>query len=157
MPTSGEYLRSVVRVFPDYADTVLWFAPGPVSYEDAHLSPELTRDMQAWEEFFYANSDGLGTWHTFSAKTYDAEGLRLCERLADEVGDVVGVEYRSDRKGVKKVLLRGVGHGTNSEARAAFEAMIQESERQDAYFAQLRAEGHTFRWVAYKPAEGDKS
>ncbi|MBC7761490.1 MAG: hypothetical protein H7201_06775 [Candidatus Saccharibacteria bacterium] len=118
MSTPGEYLRSVVRVFPDYADTVLWFVPGPVDYEDAHLTPQLTSDMKAWEASFYANETDVGAWRPgFDADAYEAEGLRLCQCLAEELGDLVGVEYRSGQEGAKRVILRGTGEGTNCRQR----------------------------------------
>ena len=155
MPTPEEYLRSVVRVFPDYAGTVLWFAPGPVDYEDAHLSPELTLAMRAWEKLFDEYLSYGAPRSGLDETAWDEEGLRLCRALADELGNLVGVEYHSAQEGAKKIVVRGIGNGTNPEARAAFQAMIAESEREEARFEQLKAEGHTFTWTPFKSTEGN--
>ena len=141
MSTPGEYLRSVVRVFPDYAGTVLWFVPGPVSYEVAHLSPELTSAMKAWEKLFDEYLSYEAPRSGLDEDAWDAEGLRLCRALADELGDLVGVEYHSDREGAKKIVLRGRGQGTNAPARAAFERMIDRSLEEDAEYERMKAQG----------------
>ncbi|TIH36138.1 hypothetical protein [Subtercola vilae] len=122
MASAVEYLRSVVRVFPDYADTVLWFAPGPVAYEDAHLTKELEARMKAWENSYYAALTELFEWQKgFDVVAFDRRGLGLATSLADELGDALGVEYRNHQDGGQEaVTLRGAGEGTNPAARAAF-------------------------------------
>lgn len=157
MSTSGEYLRSVVRVFPDYADSVLWFVPGPVDYEDAQLTPRLTRDMKAWEASFYANVTGVGAWRPgFDGDAYEAEGLRLCQCLADELGDVVGVEYRSEQESAKRVILRGTGEGTNPQARAALQNMIAASARWESNLNGSKEAGHILTWVPQLPSKRER-
>lgn len=44
--------RPTVRMFPDYADTVLWFE-GPVDYDLTGLTPDLLHDLTAWEQSYY--------------------------------------------------------------------------------------------------------
>jgi hypothetical protein len=128
-----------------------------VDYEDAHLTPQLTSDMKAWEASFYDNSTDMGAWRPgFDVDAYEAEGLRLCQCLAGELGDLVGVEYHGTRKGAKRVVLRGTGQGTNPQARAAFQDMITKSEQSESEIDQLKKEGHTLTWGSYAPVKGER-
>jgi hypothetical protein len=155
MPEPEAPLRYKLRVFPDYAPSVLWFALGFVGYADAHLGADLTRQLRAWEAHFYANTDGLGEWNSgFSGEAFDAEGLRLCHLVAEELGDLLDVEYISNEDGVKNVLLHGAGYGTNPEARAAFEAMIVKDKRREE---KMRAPGYSARYLFPEPNEGNPS
>jgi hypothetical protein len=83
MVTPGEYLRSVLRVFPDYAGTVLWFVSDPVRYERAQLTPQLEADLNAWETRYYGGLTPELHWRPeFDIASYDSDGVSLCERLA---------------------------------------------------------------------------
>jgi len=42
----SEYATTVVRLFPDYAGSVLWF-PNPVPYEETLLDAHLITDLRA--------------------------------------------------------------------------------------------------------------
>ena len=44
----SEYATTVVRLFPDYAGSVIWF-PGPVSYDETQLDSQLIADLQTWK------------------------------------------------------------------------------------------------------------
>src|ERR1700712_4426910 len=100
MVDAAEYLRTVVRVFPDYADTVLWFAPGPVSYEESHLTEGLVAEMVKWEATYYANLTDLFEWREEAdLLAFDEEGLKLANRLAEELGDAVEGDYLTHREG----------------------------------------------------------
>ncbi|MCU1479853.1 MAG: hypothetical protein JWQ19_639 [Subtercola sp.] len=78
MTDAAEYLGTVVRVFPDYAETVLWFAPGPVSYEESHLTDTLVAEMIEWEAAYYASLTELFEWRTgVDIFDFDKKGLRL--------------------------------------------------------------------------------
>lgn len=67
--------REVVRMFPDYADSVLWFG-GPVEYRFSCLTPELVRQ-------------------------FTEEGEHLAHRVADELGDRYEVELKSYTQGYR--------------------------------------------------------
>lgn len=133
MVDAAEYLRTVVRVFPDYADTVLWFAPGPVSYEESHLTEGLVAELVEWEGTYYASLTDLFQWRPeANLLAFDVEGLRLAHRLAEELGDAVEVEYRNYQKGaLEPARVRGTGKGTNSAARAAFVKMAHDAKVED--------------------------
>src|SRR5699024_821144 len=45
--------HATIRMFPDYADTVLWFGDGPVEYSDTGLTAALIDALQRWEQTFY--------------------------------------------------------------------------------------------------------
>ena len=143
MVDAAEYLRTVVRVFPDYADTVLWFAPGPVSYEESHLTEGLVAEMVKWEATYYANLTDLFEWREEAdLLAFDEEGLRLANRLAEELGDAVEVDYLNHREGVlKPVRVRGTGNGTNAAARAAFMMMAHDAKLKYKSRSQISPDG----------------
>lgn len=90
-----KYATEIVRIFPDYADTVIWFSD-PMPYSEAALSNELVGRLNAWEAQYYAaltdNFDwrSMGTLHAFSA-----DGLELARAVSAEIGPEFTVEYRS--------------------------------------------------------------
>ncbi|MGN6204491.1 hypothetical protein [Humibacter sp.] len=51
------YLSTTVRVFPDYAGTIIWFTMGPFDYDSARIPQDLRVAMQEWEETYYAGLD----------------------------------------------------------------------------------------------------
>lgn len=70
--------RRVVRLFLGHAESPLWAAGGPISYEDSHLSSQLIEDLRSWEASFYGGG----------ARGSDvvASGQELGRRLASELG-----------------------------------------------------------------------
>jgi hypothetical protein len=141
-----EYLTTVVRVFPDYADTVLWFAPGPVSYEDACVSRALAADMAAWEARYYRILDDDCSIRPTVREPFEAEGRALARRLSAELGDAFAVECVGDSGG--HLLLRGDGPGTNPRAVAAFRRMADDELAVHARIQHAMRDGEAFRWVA---------
>ncbi|MFJ6416950.1 hypothetical protein [Paeniglutamicibacter sp. NPDC091659] len=83
----------IIRMFPDYADTVLW-ADGPVDYVDTGLSGGLVEDLLAWEQSFYC---GLNSNHAFRSRGVELkfiqEGVRLAKLVSSEIGSGHSVEY----------------------------------------------------------------
>jgi hypothetical protein len=148
MDDPGEYLRSVVRVFPDYADSVIWFAPGPVPYEEAHVSTELRDAMIAWEQAWY---DGLSDGFHFSSPAVShslaVEGHRLATLLSDELGDNFEVEFRSDEVDAGDRRRRGSGSGTNPAAVAAFRRMADDDKAEHDQIQAMIAAGAQFRLI----------
>ncbi|RFA13234.1 hypothetical protein B7R22_13790 [Subtercola boreus] len=139
MSDAAEYLRTVVRVFPDYAGTVLWFAAGPVLYDEAHLTEGLVAEMVRWEAAYYASLTDFFEWRPGTdPSAFDEQGLRLAKRLAEELGDAVEVEYHHRREGAPQpVRLRGAGNGTNAAARAAFVGMALDAKLEDERLSQI--------------------
>lgn len=154
MANPGAYLRSVVRVFPDYADTVLWFVGGPVDYSDAKVTESLAADMSAWEDSYYAGLDDEMGWKSTDLETHHyREGLRIARALSDERGDSFEVEvFAQDGEHDEcKVRILGQGRGSNPSAVAVFRARAAAGETEDAYFRELKASGGSFHWTAYAP------
>ena len=108
----------VVRMFPDYADTVLWF-DGPVDYAECGLSERLIRDLERWEQGYYDALVDL-EWRTPElAAQFTKNGVRLAQQVARELGEDFEVEFRSYENGAGVRRFRGKGPGSPA-ATAAF-------------------------------------
>ncbi|MFF2053919.1 hypothetical protein ACFVU2_20100 [Leifsonia sp. NPDC058194] len=146
MDDAVEYLTAVVQVFPDYADSVIWFSPGPVAYEDAHISRELARDLQDWDDRYYTILDDYHEVREEFSAAFDADGRALAGRLSDELGDAFAVEYLSTDG--DRTTYRRDHPGRNPEAVAAFARMADEEHDAAARIAEAQRDGGVFRWVA---------
>lgn len=152
MARGEEYFTTVIRIFPDYAESVIWFAIGPVSYNDAKISSQLRSDMEAWEDFYYAAQTEDFRWRRPEGREwFNAEGRRLAERLAGEVGSRFEVEVRVYRN--KKVRVNSKAEPTNPEAAEAFETIARELREFEERIERETRAGSNFRWFAYGPAE----
>lgn len=49
------YATRTVRVFPDYANSVIWFSD-PFPYHESHLSKSLVTRLDRWEASYYSSS-----------------------------------------------------------------------------------------------------
>ena len=111
----------VVRMFPDYADTVLWF-DGPVDYAQCGLSERLIRDLTRWEQGYYDALEDL-EWRTPElAAQFTKDGIRLARQVARELGEDFEVEFRSYENGAGVRRFRGQGprlSGSNRRLRPA--------------------------------------
>jgi hypothetical protein len=149
----SEYSTAVIRLFPDYAESAIWFAIGVVRYEDAHLSPELQEDMKSWEASFYADLDTFNGWRSpESAESFAKNGLLLAGRLADELGKDFEVEVDADVAGRRMRRFRSDSVATNLSAAKAFRAIADRSKAEHDSIQKRIAEGHTYRWAAH-PSE----
>jgi hypothetical protein len=87
----------LVRLFPDYADTVIW-CPQPVAYADSRLDADLVAQLRAWEASYYAGLDEQYAWRSGAQDTeFVAEGRRLAGELAGALGDEFVVEVEGFR------------------------------------------------------------
>lgn len=146
----GSLIR--IRVFPDYADTVLW-CHGPVGYTDAALSPGLAAGMAAWEQFYYDSLDGNQRWKSHSgAAQFTATGSELAQLLAEELGDGFEVEFHSYAPGSSRQLFSVDTHSRNPAAAAAFRGIEAAEEELQARFAADQGDG--VGWFAYAPLSG---
>jgi hypothetical protein len=145
----SEYATKVVRLFPDYAESPMWFSMGPVSFEHAHLSDQLETELRAWEASYYADGDPFKGWSSpEAAMAFSQEGLRLARILAEEIGENFEVEVDADAVGRKKVRFRGHSSLANPEAALAFRLMAEGTQ---AHFDEIQrriALGETFGWTA---------
>ena len=93
---ASEYATSVVRLFPDYAGTVIWFI-GPIAYGETRLDAGLVADLQAWEASYYAGLTSDYSWRSPDVEAhFNKLGAGLARRLADQIGDQFQVQYAFD-------------------------------------------------------------
>lgn len=149
-PAPHTYATSVVRLFPGWADSVVWF-PSPVAYADTHLDASLVADLVEWERSFYA---GLGPDLSWPSPQLEADflavGARLARRLADQIGDEFQVQHDT---AAGHRLVRAAGPARNREAEAAFrgfadEALGRWTELRDIV-ERAERDGHVLEWRAY--------
>ena len=140
------YKRSdVVRMFPDYAGTVLWYGGGPVDYEDAHLPGGLVADLEAWEALYYDGLDDEMEWRSRDLeKAHAAQGAELARRVAEALGSHFVIQGDGGRA-------RSDGPPTSPDAAAAFTALADEEEAEYNERARMVAEGAELSWSAYPP------
>lgn len=147
-------LRSAVRIFPDYAGTVIWFTEGPVDYAESGVSRELVEAMEAWESDFYRGIDDYQRWVSAAAQRDHAiRGVEIARRFSAEIGDIVDVEVADPRGG--ELRMQAAGAGTNPAAVAAFRAMIERSETDEReWAARIRSGARMrFRLLSAEPAD----
>lgn len=140
-----------MRLFPDYADTVIWFAPGPVPYEETGISPELVADMEVWEQRYYDGLTDEFEWSSAAAEQLHAEdALRIATALTHELGDAFEVEVFG--VGEDTIRMRGTGDGTNAAAVRAFRSIAQSAAEDEARFAETSGSGSS-GWFAKRPPD----
>lgn len=100
------YLSTTVRVFPDYAGTIIWFTIGPFDYDSARIPQDLRVAMQEWEETYYAGLDSPDAAPELVG-AYDLEGLHLAEQLSQLVGQEFAVEYPSGSEVGRSCCIQG--------------------------------------------------
>ena len=146
MTIPGKNRRLTVRMFPDYAGTVLWFG-GPVSYEDSGLTQGLVRALQSWEESYYQSMTPDIEWVSAeAAHRYTAEGNRLAGCVAEELGERYDVAFASYEDGVPGRIFHASGPALNAKAVAAFDALA----------AAMRTEQEGSGWFAWSPLSGNR-
>ncbi|MEO9248343.1 hypothetical protein ABDK96_11680 [Citricoccus nitrophenolicus] len=146
----------MVRMFPDYADTVVWFG-GPVQYDVSGLTEGLVRALEDWEQSYYDSLTTDENWKSAEvARQFTAEGNRLAERVADELGDGYEVQFSSYEPGVLPRRFRGAHPALNPRAAAAFAelaaALTAEQKRSDN--AACAPGGEDSEWFAVAPRTG---
>ncbi|MFJ6534593.1 hypothetical protein ACIQH5_00045 [Paenarthrobacter sp. NPDC091711] len=147
---------SVVRLFPDYGDTVLWLDL-PIDYELTSLPEDLVDELRAWELSYYASLTPEISWKSAALATrFTEEGNRLAQRVADELGPGFEIEFRSYQEGVPTRRFRGVA-AANATAVAAFTALVTASRDEQSGISNALAssgQGETTGLYAYAPRSG---
>ena len=143
----SDELETVIRVFPDYADSVIWFL-GAVPYEGACISRRLAEDLSAWEDRFYAILDDQHWIQDDLREPFDAEGLRLARCLLDELGTPFAVDYVREKGQITRFA--STLPGTNLAAVIAFTAMAEELRARSRRFEELLASGVKLQVVQTK-------
>lgn len=141
---------SLIRIFPDFADSVIWFVIGTVSYEESRVSADLRRDMEAWQAHYEETMGNTFVWRSREDHAYHAaEGRRLAERLAAEVGQDFKVEYFDVRD--RKVQVRSSRPATNKAAAQALSTVATSHREFDERIEREAEEGASFGWFANCP------
>jgi len=135
----------VVRMFPDYAGTVLWYGGGPVDYEDAHLPAGLVADLEAWEASYYDGRDDEMEWRSRDrAKAHAAQGTELARRVAEALGSAFVIQGDGGKA-------RFDSPPTSPDAAASFTALADVERAEYNERARMVAEGAEMSWSAYPP------
>jgi hypothetical protein len=135
---------TVVRLFPDYAGSVLWFpqpdTAQPVDYADSCLDPALVTDLIRWEIAYYDALDANFDWRTAAlASTFTADGVALALRLAVQLGSGFDIEFASYETGVATRRFRSEFPADNPRAAAVFTALAGPASSLAARPARRRA------------------
>jgi hypothetical protein len=147
-----DYATRIVRVFPDYAETVIWFG-SPFPYLETGLSDALIERMKAWEDSYYAALTEDIKWRSVEElERFDAEGMTLAHDLAAEIGPDFEVEYRSfaDREAITQ--LHDEAPAPNPAAQEAFAARADTGRVERAKAQAMRSAAPDLRWFAQEPS-----
>lgn len=149
--------RRVIWIFPDYADTVLWFRE-PVAYDSSGLSQELVRDLEEWERSYY---DALGPdleWRSPElARQFTITGNYLAGRIAEELGHRYEVVFRSYESGVSPRRFRATSPALNPRADEAFSELASNLSTQDKKLvrsAEDLSDSNHDEWFAFTELSG---
>ncbi|MGO2376636.1 hypothetical protein [Brevibacterium aurantiacum] len=147
---------TTVRMFPDYADTVLWIV-FPIDYEDTDLSPDLVSQLDAWEQSYYEALDADFNWKSAdAARAFTQTGIDLVGQLANELGEEFTVEFASYEPRAPTYTVQSRRPADNDEACAAFSAIVAELDAEDVRAALLVAEaGPDTEFTAFEPLSGE--
>jgi hypothetical protein len=149
------YETDIVRVFPDYARSVIWFSD-PMPYSETEFSSNLVESLTAWEAQYYAALTDDFEWRSPSKlHAFSAQGLKLARAVSNEIGPEFSVEYRSFENGEAVAHLRSDEPASNFPAQAAFRARAaharEEWAARQARFAAAPTPG-TVGWYARGPS-----
>ena len=149
----------VVRIFPDFGDSPIWFADAtPLDYDESGISAELRAPFEVWEQFFYQHVGYGAERLPARLAEYDDEGRHLAQRLADEIGPEFVVEFLAEGEGTLP-RVRASGPAGNVVAAAAFAKVREESRADDlaarARLADAHEHGTPYGWSAHAPNTGD--
>jgi hypothetical protein len=130
-----------VRMFPDYADTVLW-CPHPVDYADSGLEPDLIEQLRAWEASYYAGLDHDHGWRDpEDQRAFAAEGRRLARLVAGALGDDFQVRIDDE-------VIRSRHPGRSPEAATAFRIIAEAEQAERNRIRRLESGGAGLEWRA---------
>jgi hypothetical protein len=147
--------HATIRMFPDYADTVLWFGDGPVEYSDTGLTAALIDALQRWEQTFYeSRNDDLKFVSRAAEASHAEEGVQLAERVSAEVGPRFAIACDSVDDRTETLLLRAERPAENPAAEAAFTRLREELIAEEKRTADIVADSSGV-WMAYAPLTGE--
>jgi hypothetical protein len=133
----------LVRLFPDYAESVVWF-PSPVDYAGTGLDEDLLTDLRRWEASYYDSLDDY-EWRSGDLKrAFEAEGGRLGHRLSEALGPEFVVEVGGRR-------LRSRRPAKSPRAADAFRAIAAAEREKRERIARAVADGAELSWNSDPP------
>lgn len=146
-----------VRLFPDFAGTVLWMG-GPVDYEATGLTSRLIGALQTWEELYYLSLTPDLQWVSAeAARRFTAKGEQLAGCLAEELGEGYQIEFTSyEKTGAPAGVFRSSGPARNADAVARFNALAAALQAQVDEGDKARVDRQRGKeWYAWAPLSGD--
>ncbi|PQZ92136.1 hypothetical protein CQ018_11450 [Arthrobacter sp. MYb227] len=134
----------VLRMFPDYADTVLWISE-PINYSQTGLSASLIEELMAWEQLFY---DSLNRDHEFASRgledRFTRAGITLAKKIASEIGSDFIVQYDAAASLNEPIHYQCPGTASNKQAAASFQDLFTEVRREEKRMAKLIKHGSLY-------------
>ena len=141
----------IVRMFPDYADTVLWINE-PIDYSRTCLSDALIEELNAWEQLFY---DSLNRDYAFDSPGLEDQftraGISLAKKVASEIGSDFIVEYAGAASLNEPLHYSCPGTASNKQAAASFQKLFSDVRREERRMAKLITRGPLY---AFAPLSG---
>ncbi|WP_065960997.1 hypothetical protein [Curtobacterium sp. UCD-KPL2560] len=125
VPERDEWL---VRVFVDHGDSPVWYR-GPRDHDEMHLSPDLDRDLRAFDAWFSEAGDPRDPYAVRAEvrRAFEREGERLAQALAVELGTPFTVQVLHPGQGSGSRTYRSTSPATNERAHEAFVAFHDEA------------------------------
>lgn len=151
--TGDDRQPMTIRMFPDYAHTVLWLDQ-PIRYSATGLSQGLVEELQVWEQSYYDSlTDDIVWISDAAASAFTAEGARLTHGVSAEVGPRFVVEFASYEVGAGTVCVRAESPAENPAAENAFTELADKIVAEEQKAAERRRDGEG-KWIAYAPLSG---
>lgn len=141
----------ILRMFPDYADTVLWIND-PIDYVHTGLSTALIEELNSWEQSFY---DSLNRNYEFASRGLEEKhtraGIALAQKVASEIGSDFIVEYDAAASLSEPTHYQCPGTASNKHAAASFQKLFKDVRREEKRMAKIMKNGPLY---AYAPLSG---
>lgn len=144
MDSSYTTAPAVIRMFPDYADTVLWLG-GPIDYPLTGLSEALIAELKAWERSFY---DSPNRRHAGASRGLEEKfirtGVALAKKLTTELGSGFIIEYDAAAALKEPTRYQCPGSAANPHAAVACGLLVARRRREDAELAESARDGQLY-------------
>lgn len=141
----------ILRMFPDYADTVLWINE-PIDYSLTGMSAALIDELTAWEQSFY---ESLNRDYAFISRGLEEKfarsGVALAKKVASEIGSDFVVEYYGAVMLNEPTHYQCPGTASNKHASASFQKLFKDVRREEKRMAKLIKNGPLY---AFAPLSG---
>lgn len=138
-----DFETRIVRLFPDYGGSVIWFSD-PMSYEETRLSSDLVQRLKAWEELYYRALDDDFKWRSDQLRErFGLDGIELSDAVSKEIGPEFEVWLGSNGAIQDPPPFVSDIPATNSAAREAFAFRARRARDDWARLRRIHAENKT--------------